>query len=140
MELGFKIVKSAPVWAGFGALRKPGLVQNQIIERVVYSNTLSMKWFSYCSKRHSNSFLVSLCSSDIGSITAMNSRICVELIFTLKIRILVAIFQMTFSPAVYRVHCPLILFCGFFWKSIAYILQCGSYLPTLEGNGFIAPS
>ena len=60
MELGFKIVKSAPVWAGFGALRKRGLVQNQIIERVVYSNTLSIKWFSYCSKLHSNSYLDSL--------------------------------------------------------------------------------
>ena len=48
-ELSLKIVKSAPVWAGFGALHKRGLVQNQIIEGVVYSNTLSIKWFSYCS-------------------------------------------------------------------------------------------
>ena len=50
------------ITCGFGALCSRGLVQNQIIERVVYSNTLSIKWFSYCSKRNSNSFLVSLVS------------------------------------------------------------------------------
>ena len=33
--MGFKIVKSAPVWTGFGAHHKHGLVQNQIIERVI---------------------------------------------------------------------------------------------------------
>ena len=60
MELGFKIVKSAQVWARCDTLRKRGLVQNQITERVVYSNTLSIKWFSYCSKLHSNSYLDSL--------------------------------------------------------------------------------
>ena len=60
MELGFKIVKFAPVWAGFGAHRERGLVQNQIIERVVFSDTLSIKWFSYCSKRNSDSYLDSL--------------------------------------------------------------------------------
>ena len=58
MELCFKIVKSAQVWAGFGALRKHGLVHNQIRERVVYSNTLSIKWFSYCSKGNSNSLFM----------------------------------------------------------------------------------
>ena len=60
MELGFKIVKSAPLWVGFGALRKRRLVQIQIIERVVYNNILSIKWFSYCSKLHSYSYLDSL--------------------------------------------------------------------------------
>ena len=60
MELGFEIVKSASVWAGFGAFCKRGLVQTQILERVVYGNTLSIKWFSYCSKHNSNSYLVSL--------------------------------------------------------------------------------
>ena len=60
MELGFNIVISASVWAGFGVHRKHGLVQNQIIDKVVYSNTLSIKWFSYCSKLNSYSYLVSL--------------------------------------------------------------------------------
>ena len=60
MELGFIIVKSAPVWAGFSALGSRGLVQKQIIERVVYNNTLSIKWFSYCSKLHSSSYIDSL--------------------------------------------------------------------------------
>ena len=41
MELDFKIIKSAPVLAGFDALRKCSIVKNQIIERVVYSNTFS---------------------------------------------------------------------------------------------------
>ena len=59
MELDLKIVKSALVWARFGALRKRSLVQNQIIDRVVYSNTFSMKWFSYFSNRNPNSFLIS---------------------------------------------------------------------------------
>ena len=39
---------------------KRSLVKNQIVERVVYSNTLSINWFSYCSKRDSNSYLHSL--------------------------------------------------------------------------------
>ena len=60
MELGFKIVKYALVWAGFCAHRKRGLVQSQIIERVVYSNTLSINWLLYYSKGNSNSYLVSL--------------------------------------------------------------------------------
>ena len=60
MELSLKLFKSAPVQAGFGAQHKRGLVQNQIIERVVYGNTLSIKWFSYCSKLDSYSYLDSL--------------------------------------------------------------------------------
>ena len=60
MELGFKIVKSALVWAGFGVHCKRVLVQNQMLERVVCSNTLSINWFSYCSKPNSNSYLDSL--------------------------------------------------------------------------------
>ena len=59
MDLGFKIVKSASFRAGFGVHHKRSLVQNKIIERVVYSNTLSINWFSYCSKRNNNSYLVS---------------------------------------------------------------------------------
>ena len=60
MDLSFQILKSAPVWTGFGAHCKRGLLQNQIVERVVYSNTLSINWFSYCSKLNSNSYLDSL--------------------------------------------------------------------------------
>ena len=60
MELGFKIVKSAPVWAGFSVQRKHSLVQNKIIERVVYRITLFMHWFSYCSRHHYNSYSFSL--------------------------------------------------------------------------------
>ena len=61
MDLGFKIVRSAQVWAGLGAHhRKRSLVQNQIIERVVYSNNLSIDWFSYCHKLNCNSYLDSL--------------------------------------------------------------------------------
>ena len=60
MELDFKIVKSAKVWAGFGAHRKRDLEQNQTIERVVYSDTYSINWFSYCSKPNFNSYLDSL--------------------------------------------------------------------------------
>ena len=60
MELDFKSVKSAPVWAEFGAHCKRGLVQNKIIERVVYRITLFMHWFSYCSRHHYNSYSFSL--------------------------------------------------------------------------------
>ena len=38
-----KIAKSAAVWAAFGAHHKRSLAQNQIIVRMVYSNTLSLK-------------------------------------------------------------------------------------------------
>ena len=50
------------------------LVQNQIIERVVYSNTLSINWFSYCIKRSSNSYLDSL-----------DSNICMNKKFEIKV-------------------------------------------------------
>ena len=43
MELGVKIVISDSVWVEFSALLKRGLVQNQIIERVVHHSDLELR-------------------------------------------------------------------------------------------------
>ena len=53
--IGSKIFKTTTISAGSGAQHQHSLVQNQIVERVVFKN-----WFSYCSKRHYNSYLVAL--------------------------------------------------------------------------------